>query len=176
MRSNKEPMLIDEVSLVCVGGRGGRGAVTFRKEKFVPFGGPDGGDGGVGGGVVLVASHDVLSLGHLVMTPRLRAEAGVDGRRAKKVGKAARDLVIEVPVGTVARVSGGSEEVRLDMVASGQTEVLCRGGVGGRGNKTFATSTMKAPRMAEVGEPGEERSVTLTYKTMADVGTSWDAE
>ena len=124
---------------------------------------------GSGGGVVLVASHDVLSLGHLAMTPRLRAEAGVDGRRAKKVGKAARDLVIEVPVGTVARVSGGPEEVTLDMVASGQTEVLCRGGVGGRGNKTFATSTMKAPKMAEVGEPGEERNVTLTYKIMADV-------
>ncbi len=135
----------------------------------MPFGGPDGGDGGVGGGVVLVASHDVLSLGHLAMTPRLRAEAGVDGRRAKKVGKAARDLVIEVPVGTVARVSVGPEEVMLDMVASGQTEVLCRGGVGGRGNKTFATSTMKAPRMAEVGEPGEERNVTLTYKIMAEV-------
>ena len=124
---------------------------------------------GSGGGVVLVASHDVLSLGHLAMTPRLRAEAGVDGRRAKKVGKAARDLVIEVPVGTVARVGGGPEEVMLDMVASGQTEVLCRGGVGGRGNKTFATSTMKAPRMAEVGEPGEERNVTLTYKIMAEV-------
>ena len=100
-------MLIDDVRLVVVGGRGGRGAVTFRKEKFVPFGGPDGGDGGIGGKVVLVASNDVLSLGHLAMTPRLRADAGEDGRRAKKIGRAGVDLVIEVPVGTLAEVSGG---------------------------------------------------------------------
>ena len=143
--------------------------MTFRKEKFVPFGGPDGGDGGVGGSVVLEASNDVLSLGHLVMTPRLRADAGEDGRRAKKIGRAGADLVIEVPVGTVARVSGRLGETELDMREGGQRETVCEGGVGGRGNRSFATSTMKVPRMAEVGEDGEVRNVRLTYKMMADV-------
>ncbi len=161
-------MLIDEVSLVCAGGMGGRGAVTFRKEKFVPFGGPDGGDGGVGGSVLLLSTHDVLSLGHLAMTPRLQADSGEDGRRAKKIGRAGADLIIEVPVGTVARVGGGSSDVVLDLIEAVQRETVCLGGVGGRGNKAFATSTMKVPRMAEVGEPGEERHVTLMYKMMAD--------
>ena len=135
----------------------------------MPFGGPDGGDGGVGGAVVLVASYDVLSLGHLAMTPKIRADAGEDGRRAKKIGKAGSDLVIEVPVGTIAQVSGDSGEMTLDMQEAGWRETVCAGGVGGRGNRAFATSTMKVPRMAEIGEPGEVRNIRLIYKMMADV-------
>lgn len=161
-------MLVDDVRLTLHGGTGGRGAVTFRKEKFVPFGGPDGGDGGVGGSIVLLASQDVLSLAHLSMTPELRADPGEHGRRAKKIGKAGADLVIEVPVGTVAVLSGGQGEVAFDLKEGGQREVVCLGGVGGRGNKAFATSTMKAPRMAESGEPGEVRKARLTYKMMSD--------
>ena len=162
-------MLIDDVRLVVAGGRGGGGAVTFRKEKFVPYGGPDGGDGGIGGKVVLAASNDVLSLGHLAMTPKLRADAGEPGRRSKKIGRAGADLVIEVPVGTVAEVSGGPGNVVLDMHEGGQRETVCEGGVGGRGNRAYATSTMKVPRMAEVGDEGEVRNVRLLYKMMADV-------
>ena len=143
--------------------------MTFRKEKFVPFGGPDGGDGGVGGSIALLASHDVLSLAHLSMTPKLRAEPGEDGRRAKKVGRAGDDLVIQVPVGTVAVLSGGESELVFDLREGDQREVVCVGGVGGRGNKAFATSTMKAPRIAESGEPGEVRKVRLTYKILSDV-------
>ena len=143
--------------------------MTFRNEKFVPFGGPEGGDGGMGGRVMLLASHDVLSLGHLAMTPRLRAGEGEDGRRAKKVGRSGADLVIEVPVGTVAEVSGGVGALTLDITKRGQRETVCMGGGGGRGNKAFATSTMKAPRMAEVGEPGQVRNLRLIYKMMAEV-------
>ena len=97
-------MLVDNVSVVLSGGRGGRGAVTFRKEKFVPFGGPDGGGGGQGGSIILLPTYEVRSLSHLVTTPKLAAQDGWDGRRSKKIGRAGDDLVVLVPVGTVAEV------------------------------------------------------------------------
>ena len=162
-------MLIDNVSVVLAGGRGGRGAVTFRKEKFVPFGGPDGGGGGQGGSVLLHPTYEVRSLSHLVTTPKLAAHDGWDGRRSKKIGRAGADLVVLVPVGTVAEVMGDGVDFTLDMTCAYAKHVVCSGGGGGRGNRTYATSTMKVPRMAEVGEPGETREVRLTYKMLCDV-------
>ncbi len=162
-------MLVDNVSVVLAGGRGGRGAVTFRKEKFVPFGGPDGGGGGQGGSVLLHPTYEVRSLSHLVTTPKLAAHDGWDGRRSKKIGRAGADLVVLVPVGTVAEVMGEGAGFTLDMTCADEKHVVCSGGGGGRGNRTYATSTMKVPRMAEVGELGETREVRLTYKMLCDV-------
>ena len=162
-------MLVDNVSVVLSGGRGGRGAVTFRKEKFVPFGGPDGGGGGQGGSIILLPTYEVRSLSHLVTTPKLAAQDGWDGRRSKKIGRAGADLVVLVPVGTVAEVMGDGVDFTLDMTCADDKNVVCSGGGGGRGNRTYATSTMKVPRMAEVGEPGDTREVRLTYKMLCDV-------
>ncbi len=162
-------MMVDNVLVVLSGGRGGRGAVTFRKEKFVPFGGPDGGDGGQGGCVLLRPTEEVRSLAHLITTPRLEAHPGGDGRRSNKIGRAGEDLSISVPVGTVAEVSGENERFTLDMMCAEEKHLVCSGGAGGRGNRSYATSTMKVPRMAEVGEAGETRQVNLTYKMPCDV-------
>ena len=167
-------MLVDNVSVVLAGGRGGRGAVTFRKEKFVPFGGPDGGGGGQGGSVLLHPTYEVRSLSHLVTTPKLAAHDGWDGRRSKKIGRAGADLVVLVPVGTVAEVMGDGVDFTLDMTCADEKHVVCSGGGGGRGNRTYATSTMKVPRMAEVGELGETREVRLTYKMLCDVAILGD--
>ena len=167
-------MLVDNVSVVLSGGRGGRGAVTFRKEKFVPFGGPDGGGGGQGGSVLLHPTYEVRSLSHLVTTPKLAAHDGLDGRRSKKIGRAGSDLVVLVPVGTVAEVMGEGAGFTLDMTCADEKHIVCSGGGGGRGNRTYATSTMKVPRMAEVGEPGETREVRLTFKMLCDVAIIGD--
>ena len=167
-------MLVDNVSVVLAGGRGGRGAVTFRKEKFVPFGGPDGGGGGQGGSVLLHPTYEVRSLSHLVTTPKLAAHDGWDGRRSKKIGRAGADLVVLVPVGTVAEVMSEGAGFTLDMTCADEKHVVCSGGGGGRGNRTYATSTMKVPRMAEVGELGETREVRLTYKMLCDVAILGD--
>ena len=167
-------MLVDNVSVVLAGGRGGRGAVTFRKEKFVPFGGPDGGGGGQGGSVLLHPTYEVRSLSHLVTTPKLAAHDGWDGRRSKKIGRAGSDLVVLVPVGTVAEVMGDGVDFTLDMTCADEKHIVCSGGGGGRGNRTYATSTMKVPRMAEVGELGETREVRLTYKMLCDVAILGD--
>ena len=167
-------MLVDNVSVVLSGGRGGRGAVTFRKEKFVPFGGPDGGGGGQGGSVLLHPTYEVRSLSHLVTSPKLAAHDGWDGRRSKKIGRAGADLVVLVPVGTVAEVMGEGAGFTLDMTCADEKHIVCSGGGGGRGNRTYATSTMKVPRMAEVGEPGETREVRLTFKMLCDVAIIGD--
>ena len=167
-------MLVDNVSVVLAGGRGGRGVVTFRKEKFVPFGGPDGGGGGQGGSVLLHPTYEVRSLSHLVTSPKLAAHDGWDGRRSKKIGRAGADLVVLVPVGTVAEVMGEGAGFTLDMTCADEKHIVCSGGGGGRGNRTYATSTMKVPRMAEVGEPGETREVRLTFKMLCDVAIIGD--
>ena len=167
-------MLVDTVTLLLAGGRGGRGAVTFRKEKFVPFGGPDGGGGGQGGSVLLHPTYEVRSLSHLVASPKLAAHDGWDGRRSKKIGRAGADLVVLVPVGTVAEVMGEGAGFTLDMTCADEKHIVCSGGGGGRGNRTYATSTMKVPRMAEVGEPGETREVRLTFKMLCDVAIIGD--
>ncbi len=159
---------IDQVKIFVRGGRGGNGAASFRREKYVPRGGPDGGNGGDGGDVILVASPHKNTLIHLSYRPHLRAEGGGHGQGSKKNGSKALPLEVEVPVGTVIKDENG---VQLgDLLQNGAKAVVARGGRGGRGNTCFATSRYRAPSFAEKGEPGEERTLLLELKLLADVG------
>jgi GTP-binding protein len=146
-------------------GRGGHGALSFRREKYVPKGGPDGGDGGRGGDVILVADPDRRDLGKF-RAPRLhRAEKGGHGRGAGKHGAEGEDVELRVPTGT--QVFDG-ERLIADLAVPGSRVVVARGGAGGRGNRRFATPTRQAPRFAEVGLPGEEAELELRLKLLAD--------
>ncbi len=162
-------MFVDRVRLRVRAGDGGRGAISFRREAHVPRGGPDGGDGGKGGDVVLRVEPVVTTLSDLRFRRVLASKAGANGAGADRTGRSARDLVIRVPPGTVVRDAATSETI-ADLVSPGQDLVLARGGVGGRGNARFASSTHRAPRIAEDGQPGEEREVELELKLIADVG------
>ena len=150
-------------------GAGGRGAVSFRREKFVPDGGPDGGDGGRGGDIVLLADAGLSSLGDFRDRRSFRAAAGRPGAGSRKAGADAPDLVLRVPTGTVVTDAAGGEEL-ADLVRHGQRFVAAAGGRGGRGNARFATSTRQAPRLGELGAPGERRTVHLELKLIADIG------
>jgi len=160
--------MLDRATICVRGGRGGDGCVSFRREKYVPRGGPDGGDGGRGGDVVLVASRQLHDLSPFRHRHHFRAAAGGHGRGANRTGADGEDLVVEVPVGTEVRDADGA--LLADLVREGQRVVVARGGEGGRGNARFTTSTRQAPRFAEKGLPGEERWLTLTLKLLADVG------
>jgi GTPase len=151
------------------GGDGGRGAVSFRRERYLPNGGPDGGDGGRGGDVVLVAEAQTSSLGAFRERRRFRAENGRPGAGALKSGRDGTDLVLQVPVGTLVH-DLDSGAVLADLAAPGERLVVAAGGRGGRGNARFATSVRQAPRIGEIGEPGEHRRVELELKLIADVG------
>ena len=161
-------MFVDRARVVVEGGRGGKGAISFRREAHVPRGGPDGGDGGRGGDVVLFADPDLSTLADFRYRHRFRAEAGQAGAGRKRHGKAGASLRIAVPVGTVVRTDGG--DTIADLARPGEEIVAARGGAGGLGNAHFATSTRRAPRIAEDGEPGEERAIELELKILADVG------
>jgi GTPase len=150
------------------GGHGGRGAATFRREPFVPRGGPDGGDGGRGGSVVLVASDEVNDLSRYKRRSRWNAEAGGDGAATRKTGRNGPDVTLEVPVGTIALGADGSLIADLDR--AGARAVVASGGNGGRGNVHFKSSTRQAPDYAEPGFKGEEREITLDLKLIADAG------
>ncbi|GAB4253940.1 MULTISPECIES: Obg family GTPase [Deferrisoma] len=160
---------IDEVELTLASGNGGAGCVSFRREKFVPLGGPDGGDGGRGGDVVLVAEPRLTTLLDLRHRRVLRAENGRPGMGSDRTGRSGRDLEVRLPVGTVVR-DAETGEVLADLVEPGQRVVLLKGGLGGKGNARFATPTNRAPRYAQPGTPGEERRVRLELKLLADVG------
>jgi len=160
---------VDEVEIRVKSGDGGNGAATFRREKYVPRGGPDGGDGGRGGSVILRADPSLTTLVDLRYKKTYKAERGGDGASNNKHGKDAPDLVIDVPVGTVV-TDLKTGELIADLVAPGQTVVVAKGGRGGRGNARFATPTYQAPTFAERGEPGEERFLKLELKLLADVG------
>lgn len=150
-------------------GAGGNGCVAFRREKYVPHGGPSGGDGGKGGDVVFVGDAGKLTLLDVALTRRLAAERGEHGRGKDQYGKAGRDLVVHVPVGTQGiDVEDGAQ--LFDVDSPGKTVIVARGGRGGRGNIHFSTSYDRAPRRAEPGEPGEEKHLRLELKVMADVG------
>jgi GTP-binding protein len=162
-------MFLDEVHLFAKSGSGGRGCVAFRREKFVPRGGPNGGDGGHGGSVIVRASSHWSTLAHLYNRHHVKADRGEHGRGSNQSGASGEDVIIEVPRGTVVRdVDTG--EVLADLVTEGQAAVVARGGKGGRGNQHFATATRQAPRFAEPGEAGEERHIGLELKLLADVG------
>ncbi len=160
-------MLYDRARIHVEGGRGGDGCVSFRREAHVPRGGPDGGDGGRGGDVVLVCDPSRRDLTALARAPHLRAGRGAHGQGRQRHGARGEDRVVPVPPGTQV---AGLEGRRYDLVAQGQRAVVARGGLGGRGNKRFATSTRQAPRFAEKGLPGEAGWIELRLKLLADVG------
>ncbi|RME06890.1 MAG: GTPase ObgE [Anaerolineae bacterium] len=162
-------MFIDEIEIVVRSGRGGAGVVHFRREKYVPLGGPDGGDGGKGGDVVLQVDPRLNTLSHFRRQKRYHAQNGAAGGGNNRTGKSGEDLVLPVPPGTLV-YDAESGDVLGDLVEAGQTLVVARGGRGGRGNARFASSTNKAPRIAEKGEPPQERRLRLELKLLADVG------
>jgi GTP-binding protein len=162
-------MFYDQARIYVRAGDGGDGMIGFRREKYVPLGGPSGGDGGRGGDVIMVVNPNMNSLVAFHRQSHFRAENGGHGGTSNKTGASGENLVIEVPPGTVVHPAD-SDEVLADLTEPGQQAVVASGGRGGRGNARFATSTNQAPRIAERGEPGEERWLTLELKLIADVG------
>jgi GTP-binding protein len=164
--------VIDRAEIVVRAGNGGDGAVSFRREKFVPRGGPDGGDGGQGGSVVLLADPTVSTLSDLRYKKKYVAESGAAGGRAQRHGKSAPDLVIRVPVGTIVhRVEQDGTEVEVaDLDQPGASLIAAYGGMGGKGNARFASATNQAPRLHERGQRGQEARLVLDLKLISDVG------
>jgi len=160
---------IDEVTIYVRGGDGGNGCVAFRREKFVPRGGPSGGDGGDGGSVILLADPQLGTLLDLRYQQRYVGERGEHGQGRDRYGRAGADRIVHVPVGTLIK-DAESGDVLADLAQPGARFVAGAGGKGGRGNIHFATSTNQAPRIAEDGRPGEERKLRLELKLLADVG------
>lgn len=160
---------VDSCQVHVVAGSGGNGCVAFRREKYIPHGGPAGGDGGKGGDVVFVGDEGRATLLDVAISHRLVAERGEHGRGKDQYGKAGKDLVVRVPIGTQG-FDAESNALRFDVVAADQPVIVARGGRGGRGNIHFATSFDRAPRRAEPGEAGQECSLRLELKVMADVG------
>jgi GTP-binding protein len=162
-------MFCDQTTITFIAGNGGNGCVSFRREKFVAKGGPDGGDGGNGASIVLVADENVDTLSDFRTQKRYKAEDGEPGRAKNQHGKAAEDLVLKVPIGTMI-YDLDNKRLFEDLKRSGQTYTIVQGGRGGKGNARFASSTLQAPKFAEIGEPGEQREVDLELKLIADVG------
>lgn len=160
---------IDFVKVCCRSGKGGAGSVHFRREKFAALGGPDGGDGGKGGSIILKGNGQLWTLLHLKYTKHIIAEPGQNGMGARMTGASGKDVIVEVPLGTVAK-DPETGEVKAEILTEGQTLVLTPGGRGGLGNTHFKTSTQQAPRHAQPGEPGIEEWVVLELKVLADVG------
>jgi GTPase len=162
-------MFIDEAKIRVKAGDGGNGCMAFRREKFVPRGGPSGGDGGKGGDVVMESSERHNTLVHFRFNPEYKAERGRHGEGSNKTGREGGDVVLKVPVGTIVYDDETGEKV-FDFSEADQRIAIARGGRGGRGNARFATSVHQAPREHEAGRPGEERSYRLELKLLADVG------
>ncbi len=160
---------VDEARIHVKAGDGGNGCVSFRREPFVPKGGPDGGDGGKGGDVILRADAQLSTLLDFTYPKQFRAQKGSHGKGKNQTGRNGKDLILRIPVGTLVR-DDQTGEVLQDLLFDGQSFVAARGGRGGRGNARFATPTIRAPRRAEKGEKGEERWLRLELKLLADVG------
>ena len=160
--------MLDRASICVRGGRGGNGSMSFRREKYVPKGGPDGGDGAPGGDVVLVATRQLHDLSHFRHKHHFRAADGGHGRGANKRGADGLELLVQVPVGT--EISDADGALLGDLVREGQRLVVARGGEGGRGNVCFKSSTRQAPKFAEKGLEGDELWLTLSLKLLADIG------
>jgi GTP-binding protein len=167
-------MFVDEVDIHVLAGDGGAGCLSFRREKFVPRGGPDGGDGGAGGSIYVVAAARKNTLVDFRFHPEFKAQRGHHGQGANRTGATGRDLEIAVPVGTIVYEltpdAAGEAPPLADLTEEGQRVLLARGGRGGRGNARFVSSTNRAPRRTEPGEAGEERRLRLQLKLIADVG------
>jgi len=164
-----ESNFIDYVKIWCASGRGGAGSTHLLRAKYVPKGGPDGGDGGRGGHVILRANPQLWTLIHLKYRKHIQAENGAPGSGALRTGKSGKDVIVDVPVGTVAK-NAETGEVLFEIMEPGEEKMLCRGGRGGLGNSNFKTSTMQTPRFAQPGEDGEEGWFILELKLLADVG------
>lgn len=164
-------MFVDEVDIQVQAGDGGNGCMSFRREMRVPRGGPNGGDGGQGGSITVVASAHQNTLVHYRFHPEFKAERGQHGMGSDCTGAGGSDLELEVPPGTVVYEKNGDELIPLaDLRSVGDRALVARGGRGGRGNAAFATSTNRAPRRTEQGWPGEHRTLRLRLKLLADVG------
>ncbi|MBN2538726.1 MAG: GTPase ObgE [Deltaproteobacteria bacterium] len=161
---------VDEAKIYIKSGDGGQGCVSFRREKYVPRGGPDGGDGGKGGDIIAVASRSHRTLLDMKFNQHHVAKRGGPGEGGNRTGRNSSDVEIVVPVGTVIR-DMETGELLVDMTEDGQRAIIARGGIGGKGNSRFKTSTNRAPRYAQTGLPGEEKTVGLELKLIADVGT-----
>ncbi len=160
---------VDEVTIHVLAGRGGKGCVSFRREKYVPRGGPDGGDGGRGGDVVLEVSAQKHTLLDFRYRHIFKATSGMHGQGQNRQGRSGEDLVLHVPVGTVVKDHHGGE-ILVDLTHPGERWVAAKGGLGGKGNAHFVSATHRVPRFAQDGQEGEDRELVLELKLMADVG------
>lgn len=162
-------MFTDYAKIIIKSGNGGDGAVTFRREKYVAAGGPDGGDGGKGGNIYFRVDPNANTLIDFRFTKKFKAQNGENGSGGNKYGKAGEDLYIDVPIGTIIK-DAETGKVVADLSQEGQVELILKGGRGGKGNSHFATATRQVPRFAQAGEDGEEKEVILELKLLADVG------
>ena len=164
-----ESNFIDYVKIYCASGHGGAGSAHLHRAKYIPKGGPDGGDGGRGGHIILRANAQFWTLIHLKYRKHIKADDGEKGGSALRTGKNGTDIVLDVPVGTVVK-DAESGEVIFDLTENGEERILCRGGKGGLGNNNFKTATNQTPRYAQAGEDGQEGVYVLELKLLADVG------
>ena len=162
-------MFIDHTQIDISAGNGGAGAVSFRREKFIPKGGPDGGNGGRGGHVIFIVDTNLHTLQDIRYRRRYKAENGHSGRGSNKTGKNGKDVIILVPAGSMIRRKG-SDRVIVDLTVEGQKHIICNGGQGGKGNARFKTATKQAPRKAQPGIEGETGIFEIELKILADVG------
>lgn len=160
---------VDYVKIHCTSGNGGGGSTHYRREKYIPLGGPDGGDGGRGGHIIVRGNTQLWTLLHLKYQKHIKAGHGAHGTGNLKTGSQGEDKVIEVPIGTVAR-DGETGEILFEISADGEEKILVKGGRGGLGNNNFKSSTNQAPQYAQPGEPGTEGWMILELKVLADVG------
>ena len=162
-------MFTDYAKIIIKSGNGGDGAITFRREKYVAAGGPDGGDGGKGGDIYFRVDPNANTLIDFRYTKKFKAQNGENGSGGNKYGKSGEDLYIDVPIGTIIR-DAETRKIVADLSKDGQVELVLKGGRGGKGNSHFATATRQVPRFAQAGEDGEEKEVILELKLLADVG------
>ena len=160
---------IDEAIITVQSGKGGRGCVSFRREKYVPRGGPDGGDGGKGGDVILKSTSRRRTLYPFQFKRQFKAQDGAHGQGKQKTGRNGSDLIIEIPPGTLVK-DADTNEILKDFTAAGESYSVVNGGKGGLGNARFKTSTNRTPRYSQPGEPGQSRELKLELKLLADVG------
>ena len=160
---------LDQAKIYIKAGNGGSGSASFRREKFVEFGGPDGGDGGSGGSIIFLSDRNLNTLIDYRYTQHFKAEHGNDGGKNRSTGADGQDIYIDVPLGTVVKDSKSEKKI-FEITNDGDTEIVCHGGKGGRGNWHFKSSTNQTPRYAQPGMPNEEKQITLELKVLADVG------
>ena len=164
-----EGNFVDYIKMYVCSGNGGKGSVHLHREKYITKGGPDGGDGGRGGHIILKGNQNLWTLHHLKFKKHFRAGHGAHGSKSRSTGADGSDIYIEVPLGTVVK-DNETNNILFEIIPHGHEVVLCQGGMGGRGNWHFKSSTNQTPRYAQPGMPGEEKNVTIELKILADVG------